>query len=505
MENNKLDGSKRDFLKVGAAITGVSILGVPPNLLGAPSAYSILGGQNGLSALGRDMTGRLILPNQMGYSLASRPNNALYDDRRPIAVAMCADATDVSRCVKWARDTGTPFVIRSGGHNYAGFSTTNGLLIDVRAMHRVTLDLKNGLVTIEGGVNNEDMASALRSYSVAVPSGRCPTVGAAALCLGGGWGFAATHAGLTCDSLVSTDLIGANTQLITANDKENVDLFWALRGGGGGNFGVNTSLTFRLHEVSTVTRFNIIWPPGKQVEIMSMLQDLQINNATLLSTRSKVRMRSPGSYPSLTDLVAESIGLYWGNEKDFREIIQPIVALLKPDVFEVYEEGYWRARDALATDDPTGLYEIRSNYVEEKLSDDGLANMLGWMTRWPGGSLTQQNMGILFAIGGKVRDIAADATAYVHRNSNFIFLLEASWAPADKPSTVRKQLAWLTDYYNDMQRFLQPSTYVNFPSRELKNWKSYYYGANLSKLVEVKRHYDRNNVFKFRQSIPAQL
>lgn len=503
MTNPPLDGSKRSFLKLGAAITGGSILSAPTSLLAAPSPFSILSGNKGLSALGRDMTGRLILPNQMGYSLASRPNNALYDDRRPIAVAMCANASDVSRCVRWAGDTGTPFVIRSGGHNYAGFSTTNGLLIDVRAMNKVSLDLKNGQATIEGGVNNEDMASALRNYSVAVPSGRCPTVGAAALCLGGGWGFAATHAGLTCDSLVSTDLVTANTRLITASDRENTDLFWALRGGGGGNFGVNTSLTFRLHEVSTVTRFNIIWPPGRQVEIMSLLQDLQIENATTLSTRSKVRMRSPGAFPTVNDLVTETIGLFWGTETDFRDLIAPALALLKPDVLEIYEEGYWRARDALGTDDPNGLYDIRSNYVETKLSEEGLANMISWMTRWPGGSLPQLNMGILFAIGGRVRDISPDATAYVHRNSNFIFQLESSWSPLDKPSIVRRQHAWLYSYYDDMQKYLQPSCYVNFPSRELKPWKSYYYGSNLPRLVEVKRLYDKHNLFKFKQSIPV--
>lgn len=501
-EKDKINASRRGFIKMGGGIAGASLFALPANQLTAAPFF--WGDSQGLVALGRSMTGRLILPNQMGYALASTPNNALYDDQRPLAVAMCANEADVSLCIKWARDTGSRFSIRSGGHNYAGFSTTTGLLIDVKALNKVSLDLKNGFVTIQGGANNEDMASALRNYSVAVPSGRCPTVGAAALCMGGGWGFSATHSGLTCDSLVSTQLVMADTRLTQANDSENQDLFWALRGGGGGNFGVNTSLTFRLLDVSTVTRFNIVWPAGQQVELMSLLQDLQIENAKTLSTRSKVRMASPGAFPTRNDLVTESIGLYWGSELDFREIIQPAIQLLKPDILDIYEESYWRARDALATDDPNGLYDIRSSYAEPKLSDAGLIRMVDWMTRWPGGSLTQQSMGVLFAIGGKVREISSDATAYVHRSSNFIFEAEASWAPIDKPQMVAKQREWLSDYYSDMQQFLQPSTYVNFPSRELKDWSQRYYGDNLLRLTQVKKKYDKNNLFNFKQSIPIK-
>jgi FAD/FMN-containing dehydrogenase len=192
-----------------------------------------------------------------------------------------------------------PFAIRSGGHNYAGFSTTRGLLIDVRSMNKVSPDLDQETVTIQCGANNQNMADALNNTNFAVPSGRCPTVGASGLVLGGGWGFSATHAGLTCDSLIATDIVLANGRKVTAKSGgETDDLFWALRGGGGGNFGVNTSFTFSLRDVKEpVTIFNIVWPGEQQVRMLGMLQKIQNDNARQISTRTKAFPDSPGAYP----------------------------------------------------------------------------------------------------------------------------------------------------------------------------------------------------------------
>ncbi|HEX8152599.1 MAG TPA: FAD-dependent oxidoreductase, partial [Thermoanaerobaculia bacterium] len=265
--------SRRRFLQTGALVTGAAAASLAPiTVFARPVAPSA----RLLKALGRDLRGRLILPGEQGFAMAAWPNNARFADVRPLAIAMCADDQDVRRCVTWARDQRVPFVIRSGGHNYAGFSTTPGLLIDVKPLSGVQVDLKNGLAIVQGGANNQDVASALRAYPFAVPSGRCPTVGTSGLVLGGGWGFAATHSGLTCDSLVATDSVLADGSKIPVSGKH--DLFWAVRGGGGGNFGVNTSFTFRLHEVRDVTTFNIVWPPGKQVELLTALQSIQLAN-----------------------------------------------------------------------------------------------------------------------------------------------------------------------------------------------------------------------------------
>jgi len=490
---------RRGFLKTGAAGLIAGAAGLPPLARAREMPGAVA---QSLERLGRGLKGRLVLPDDPAYAYAAMPNNARWSGVLPKAIAACADAEDVRACILWARDNNQPFAVRSGGHSYAGFSTTEGLLIDLKRMNRISLDLTNGTATVQGGANNEDTAGALRAVPFAVPSGRCPTVGVGGLVLGGGWGFAATHAGLTCDNLLSTRVVLADGRQVTASATEEPDLFWAARGGGGGNFGVHTSFTFRLRPVQNVVLFNILWPPGRQIELMSLLQRIQIENATEISTRTKVAPTAGGAFPGRDTLAAQTLGLYWGTESRLREILQPAFSLLAPRVAEINTMQYWTARDALTTDDPTGLYDIRSNYVGERLSDDGLETMLQWMSKWPGGSLRQANMGVLFAIGGAVRDRRPDETAYVHRNSNFLFEMEASWSPLDGPDVIARQRAWLTDYVADMQRFLLPESYVNFPDRELKDWQTAYYGSNLARLRSVKRRYDPDNLFRFPQSIP---
>ncbi|WP_229417121.1 FAD-binding oxidoreductase [Massilia sp. Root418] len=503
MTSNRDDmvSGRRRFLQVGAAgAAGAAALALAPSAVLAKPALKL--GPHNLRALARDFDGRLILPGQEGYALAAWPNNARYAGVLPQAVAMCANQKDVQRCIRWAGDSGMPFAIRSGGHNYAGFSTTPGLLIDVKAMNSVTVDLKNETAWVQGGANNNDVAAVLRNYPFAIPSGRCPTVGTSGLVLGGGWGFAATHDGLTCDSLLGTELVLASSEARSINANSHKELFWAVRGGGGGNFGVHTGFTFQLHKVGKVTTFNLSWAPGKQIELLRALQALQLAYPTMISTRSKALPSAAGPRPARDTLYVQTLGQFWGGEKELREMLAPLYAIAVPQTADIYEVDYWRGRDYLLTDDPNGLYDIRCSFVHKELSEAALDNMLNWMTQWPGGSVLQENMGILFAIGGQVKAVRSDATAYVHRDSNFIFEMEASWGPIDTPETVQRQRAWLKDYYNDMQRYLQPESYVNFPNRDLKNWAQAYYGKNLEQLSAVKRHVDPGNLFRFEQSIP---
>ena len=504
--------SRRTLLRATSALGGAATVGTvgwlataagpafakTPAGLSGPAATA----GRGLLALARDMDGRLLLPGDDGFGMASTPNNGHFAHLQPRAVALCTTPADVQRCLRWATQHGMPFAVRSGGHSYAGFSTTPGLLISVRHLRGVVIDKANGTVTIQGGVNNQDMADVLRNHGVAVPSGRCPTVGASGLVLGGGWGFAATRSGLTCDSLLTTDVVLANSRLVQASSQQQPDLFWAARGGGGGNFGVHTAFTFKLHEVGTVTKFNIVWQPGKQVELLQALQALQLQNPRSLSTRSKARPQKAGALPNRSDMLVESLGLYWGGKVALRELFAPLLSMQPTQVLDIQELPYWEARDQMVTDDPSGLYELRSSYVGQSISADGLDTMLSWMGKWPGGSLLQENMGLFFAIGGAVNAVAVDATAYAHRDSSFIFEQEAMWSPLDRPDVVRRQREWLAAYYQAMQPYLQQRSYVNFPDRSMKDWAKRYYGSNLARLSRVKRQYDPHNTFRFAQSIP---
>ena len=506
--------SRRELIRRSAVAAAAVAL---PSTVGCASPRDT----QGLTALAGDFDGRLLLPSDAGFSLAAWPNNANYADVIPTAVAVCASEADISRCLKWVREAGSAFAIRSGGHNYAGFSTTTGMLIDVRYMNAVSFDSATGLVKIGAGANNQDVANVLRPHGVSMPSGRCPTVGVSGLVLGGGWGFSATRHGPTCDSLLGTDVVLANTSVVTANKKENPDLFWALRGAAGGNLGVNSSFTVQTYSAPNVTVFDMTWPPGHHLELMYALQTLQIENPRTISTRSKIVMTSAKAKPGLEDLAVTTTGLYWGSKKDFNEVMQPVFAIAKPVAADdqvgvirtersgplrrsgvVMEMSYWTGRDFLATDDPHGLYISKNSFVGERMSTDGFTEMIKWMQRWPGGSLPQLNMGLFFAFGGAVHDVPADATAYVHRNANFMFQVEPEWTPRDSPKTVAAMKSWLSEYFAAMAPYLLPQSYQNFPDRSLTNFAEAYYGDNLPRLKRVKKQYDPDNLFRFAQSIP---
>lgn len=488
--------ARRQFLRAGSALfAGAAVL---PACTTAPSVHS----PQNLESLRASMAGRLILPGEEGYYMANWPNNSRWAGVMPRAIAMCTSEPDVQLCIRWARDNGERFAIRCGGHSYAGFSTTTGLLINVRPMNKVTYDPVKRLAFVQAGATNQDMANALGKTNFAVPSGRCPTVGVSGLVLGGGWGFAATHSGLTCDSLVQSNVVLADTQLVSASGDSHKELFWALRGGGGGNFGVNTSFTFNLHEVGNVTLFNILWPGKNQVAMLRTLQQIQNDNALNISTRTKAYPDRAGPRPSLDQIQVTTLGLYYGTEAEARKALAPALGLVAPISTDIRTMSYWAARDALVTDDPTGMYDLRSSYVADAMPDAGLETMLRWMMEWPGGSILPENMGIFFAIGGKVRTVAQDATAYVHRNANYIFEMECAWAPVDKPEVVSAQREWLARYFNAMKPYVLPQSYVNFPNRELDNWARAYYGKNLDNLSKYKKLYDPGNIFRFEQSIP---
>ncbi len=500
--------SRRRLFQSGAAAAAGAALGSRMSVAAALEAPQA----GGLDALARDLRatrdkhdqpGRLIRPGEPGFLVAAWPNNGRWADVSPLAIAMCTTDKAVQACIAWARQERRPFAIRCGGHNYAGFSTTPGLLIDVKPMSDIVIDPKTGLVTIGAGANNQDMADAFRSSGLAVASGRCPTVGISGLTLGGGWGFAATRYGLTCDALRATEAITADGRLRRATERVGEDdrLFWAARGGGGGNFAVHTSFTFQAHEVGNVTVFNIVWPAVQQIELMLDLQEIQLAHPELISTRSKMAPANAGKV-TRDALHVQTLGQFFGPPKDLLDLLAKPLGRVTPMVCEINGMNYWAARDYLVTDDPIGLYDIRSSYVKGQLGGEGLKRMIEWMERWPGGSLRQDNMGILFAAGGKVKEVGTKATAYVHRQSDFIVEMEASWSPLDTPEVVRAQQRWLTDYFRDMQDFVQKESYVNFPSRDLPNWLNAYYGENVGDLQKVKLQYDPDNIFKFPQSIP---
>jgi len=202
-----------------------------------------------LNDLRTRLNGTLMLPGDSGYLAASAPANGRYLDILPAAVARCADETDVVTCIQWCNENGVSPVGRGGGHSYAGFSTTTGLMIDIRRLNSMAVDTRESIVTCGGAALNNDFFIATEDGPLFLPGGTCLGVGMGGLTLGGGIGYNAHWAGLTCDHLQASRIVTGAGEVLDIDGSTNSDLYWACRGGAGGNFGINTSFTFDLVEV----------------------------------------------------------------------------------------------------------------------------------------------------------------------------------------------------------------------------------------------------------------
>ena len=230
----------------------------------APPATSTTSGPTTLSGLAAKLRGPLVTPGESDYTAASTIANSAYASIQPKAVAMVADEADVATCVQYAARTRIAFTARAGGHSYAGYSTNTGLVCNVDRLNAISIAADGRSVTVGSGVKAIDVITSLAAKGLAIPTGSCPTVGIAGLSMGGGLGFAARAFGPTCDNVTALRIATADGKVVVADQSTNPDLFWACRGGGGGNFGVVTAITLATHPVGGAPPTASSTSPGRR-------------------------------------------------------------------------------------------------------------------------------------------------------------------------------------------------------------------------------------------------
>lgn len=462
-------------------------------------------GEAAWAELAGRLRGWLLRPGDAMYPAAAIVNAARYAGTRPAGIAVCVTPADAAACVAWVRKTGIPFAVRSGGHSYAGFSTSDGLVIDVTGMRSVSVDPAAATVTVAAGANNANVGDALAPYGVYFPGGRCPTVGVSGLTLGGGWGFSNRLLGMTCDSLLATELVTADGATVKASATEHPDLFWAVRGAGGGNFGVHTSFTYQAVAAGDVTVVSLSWSGGDTPALVDALCRLQVGAPRELGLRLAVRSqaRMPRTQPAPLDL--DVIGLYWGTPAEAAALLAPVERVQAAESRTVAAMRFPAAREFLAATTPTGTYGIKTGFVRGAPSAAAITTMLEWVGRMPGvPSRAQESTLGLYCWGGKVNDVAPEATAFVHRDADLLFKCEALWTPQDPPDLIAANLDWLEAYMAAMRPYLAGGAYQNFTDRALTDWPQQYYGQNFARLMAVKQTWDPGNLFRFGQSIPPK-
>jgi FAD/FMN-containing dehydrogenase len=458
------------------------------------------------AALARQLRGSLLRPGEPGYAVASMPYNKRYLDIRPAGLAMCAGASDVRAALRWARDNEVPFAIRSGGHSYAGFSASRGLVISMARLNQVRIDPRGKTITLGAGARNRDIYAGLAGTGLAAPSGRCPTVAVSGLLLGGGFGFSSRHLGLTCDHLIETQVVTADGQVVTASEQSHPDLFWACRGGGGGNFGVNTKFVLRATPVSGVSVYRLDWDWAGAAGALAAMLDLMTVAPDTLSCRVGADVSGGGPATGGRPVRGVSaLGLYFGPAYELTALLAPVLARARPAAATIEDRDYVAAQSFFARNVPFGSFGSKSRFLPGPLSSAGIDILLSWIERWPGSSNASGGGATIFAWGGAINRVAPAATAFVHRDVAFLLDTETSWTARDNPDVVSANLRWLSGIYAALAPYGTGQAYQNFADPALADWQHAYYGANLPRLMEVKRRYDPHEVFRFPQSIPESL
>jgi FAD/FMN-containing dehydrogenase len=459
-----------------------------------------------LQELAAGLRGDVVRAGSPGYNQARLLFDTRFDGVKPRAIVFCESLADVQRTVRWARRHAVRIVPRSGGHSYGGYSTTTGVVVDVSRMKGIALD-RDGHAVIGAGARLIDVYAHLAQFGRTVPAGSCPTVGIAGLALGGGVGFASRKFGLTCDNLVEATVVLADGTAVVCNAKEHPDLYWALRGGGGGNFGIATRLAFRTHPIGQVATYALEWPWSDAKEVVQTWQ--------------RVAPHAPDAFFSVLNLNAAvggrpritSAGQFLGTEEQLRAVVKPLADAGTATRFTVSTHSYLEAQRIWAGCSATTIAEChlppqghlgrstfkgKSRFANKPLSPAGIDTMVQHIeARLSTGS--GSGIILLDSYGGAINRVKKNATAFVHRDALFSMQYLAYWDPS---AAAAPNLQWLAAFYTAMRPYVSPFAYQNYIDPDLENWQQAYYGANLGRLIAVKRRYDPRNVFRSRQSIP---
>jgi FAD/FMN-containing dehydrogenase len=522
---------RRAFL--GVAAGGVAALAVPavaeaavpsPRSPIAPAARRSIGigaraaGPTAAdwTALAHDLQGSLVRPGDRSYTVDSYLFDPRFDGIHPAGIAYVDNAHDIGTCLAFVRKFGVKFAARSGGHSYAGYSSSTGLIIDVENLKGV--QVSGSTANVGAGTRLIDFYSELAAKGRAIPGGSCPTVGIAGLVLGGGVGVVGRAYGLTSDKLASLNIVTANGQALTASPSSHSDLYWASRGGGGGNFGIATWFQFETVPAPSPVLFFLSWPWSKAAKVIAAWQSWAPNAPDALWSNLHLAAAPGGRTPTI-----QVGGCYLGSITGAHNLIEQLYAKVGSNAtgYNLNVYSYLNAMLLEAGCSSIGLQGChlpwyasggklnrqpqlaKSAYFSRPLSTAGIATLLRGVTalqsvRGAAGGVG----GVAFdAMGGAINRVSPTATAFVHRNALFGAQYTTDWTNGAAAAGINNQHAWLRSFWASMQPYANGQAYQNYIDPDLTNWSAAYYAQNYPRLQTVKRTYDPTRLFNFPQGI----
>ncbi|PFJ09303.1 FAD-linked oxidase [Bacillus cereus] len=437
------------------------------------------------------LTGDIITRYDCKYEDARQEwNHAIQ--KFPLVIVYCYTKWDVSNAIIWARKNEISIRIRSGGHHYEGYSIGNNVLvIDISKMNR--MQFNKNTIKIQGGAQNEQVYNFISSKGYPFPGGTCPTVGVSGYTLGGGWGYSSRYFGLGCDNLIGLELIDYRGRVITANETCHKDLFWACRGGGGGNFGVVVSLTFKLPpKVDKVTLIELYWP-NTSVDLQK--EFLHTWQSWLVNLNNKMTIGA-SMYNSTTEgLAIYGRGLYYGTPEDATIILQDLLRVSGVQMNLQYV-SFLEAMDIVQSSyPPSEQFKSTGRFVQKQYTKEEIEKLISLIEKRATGSIFAAIS--LYPLGGKVKDVDRDATAFYYRDAHYILGIQTIW---EDPIYKKENVQWLENQFDYIESITKGS-FINFPYNDLSDYMDAYYGAHANKLKNINKKYDPLNVFTFPQGI----
>jgi FAD/FMN-containing dehydrogenase len=467
------------------------------------------------------LTGRVLDPTSPGWDAGRRDFRAAVDYANlvPRSVVFCQKPDDVRNAVLFARENGLPLRARSGRHSYEAYSLVkDGIIVDVSEMDEISVDASAGTARIGAGVFCLDLHENLYDVGVTVPAASGASVGIAGLTLGGGFGVVSRKYGLACDNVVGLELVDASGEVVYANAEQNPDLYWACRGGGGGNFGIVTSFDFKLNPIGLVAVCNITWRWADFLALVGTFVNWAPDAPDSLSTFLRLAV---GTIPGdAGDSVITLFGqLTPDSPSDLAQIttlLAPMLGAAAPTGVNIQVMPYSYAAAFFAGVSPQNpqwmlhphndqqLFKSTSAVAHAPFPPSALALLKAQLESAPPQAAWETNepsMVQLLAGGGAPGRVPIDATAVPHRDAVCVMQYDAYWTD---PADAEKMTDWIEGVRTAMLPYADRA-YVNYVDSRIADYLDAYYGPNLPRLVEVKRRVDPDDFFSFEQSIPTSL
>jgi len=433
------------------------------------------------------LRGQLLTPTDSEYDAARKVFNAMID-KRPKLIARCAGAADVIRCVQFAREHGLPLSVRGGGHSVAGNGVSDGgLMVDFSRMKGIRVDPVRRTAMAQPGLILGEFDRETQAFGLATTLGIVSLTGISGLTLGGGLGWLMSKHGLACDNLLSADVVTAEGKLITASPAENEDLFWGVRGAGA-NFGVVTSLEYRLHPVNEVLAGLLLYDMSQAKDVFRSYGEFSRSAPDELGTGFGM-LSTPDGNP-----VAGAVVVYSGPAREGEKVLKPLRSFGTPLADLIQPMSYVKAQSMLDASYPPGLYHYWKSGFLRELNEGVMETMISFVRSKP----TPGCQVFLEHLHGAARRIPATETAFGNRDTEYNFMiLTMSPDPAD----IEKNTRWAREFWAAMQPFVAGRVYVNYLGADEADRIREAYGPNYDRLAALKKKYDPTNFFRLNPNI----